>query len=85
MMPPGLRQEASNSSLSTQAPISSERVIALAREAMRNALEENQTKAAEASGVSNELKPRVTIDLSRENIQKLPDEVVDIIKVELER
>jgi hypothetical protein len=60
-------------------------VVALAQEAMKNALEENQTKAAEASGVSNELKPGVTIDLSHKQIQKFPEEVVDIIKNELER
>jgi hypothetical protein len=60
-------------------------VVALAREAMKNALDENQTKAAEASGVSNELKPGVTIDLSHKQIQKFPEEVVDIIKNELER
>ncbi|KAI9734763.1 MAG: RAM signaling network component [Claussenomyces sp. TS43310] len=70
---------------STQIPISAGQVIALAREAMHNALEENQKKAAETSGVSNELKPGVTIDLSNKNIHKFPDEVVDIIKVELER
>jgi hypothetical protein len=60
-------------------------VVALAREAMKNALDENQTKAAEASGVSNELKPGVTIDLSHKQIQRFPEEVVDIIKNELER
>jgi hypothetical protein len=76
---------ASSSSLSAQIPISAGQVVALAREAMKVALEENQTKAAEASGVSNELKPGVTIDLSHKNIQKFPDEVVDIIKNELER
>ncbi len=75
----------SNSSLSTQIPITASQVIDLAKEAMKNALEENETKAAEASGVSNELKPGVTIDLSHKNIQNFPDEVVDIIKNELER
>lgn len=52
---------------------------------MKEALQDNESQAAEASGVSNELKPGVTIDLSRLNIQSLPDEVVDIIKNELER
>lgn len=60
-------------------------VIVLAREAMKKAVEENESQAAEASGVSNELKPGVTVDLSRRNIQKLPEEVVDIIKDQLER
>ncbi len=80
-----LRHAASNSSLSAAAPISSGQVVALAREAMKNALDENQSKAAEASGVSTELKPGVTIDLSHKNIQRFPEEVVDIIKNELER
>ncbi len=83
---PPLWDFASNSTtLSTNPPLSSSQVIALARESMRAALDDNQTQAAEASGVSNELKPGLTIDLSRKNIQKLPDEVVDIIKNELER
>ncbi|KAI1388686.1 putative cell morphogenesis protein Sog2 [Hypoxylon trugodes] len=75
----------SGSMLSASAPLSAGQVIALAREAMDSALQENETQAAEASGVSTELKPGVTIDLSRKNIQALPDEVVDIIKNELER
>lgn len=60
-------------------------VVNLAREAMKAALQDNESQAAEASGVSNRLKPGVTIDLSRQSIQYLPDEVVDIIKNELER
>lgn len=71
--------------LSASVPSSSAQVIHLAREAMKTALDDNESKAAEASGVSNELKPGVTIDLSRRNIEYLPDEVVDIIKNELER
>lgn len=82
---PTNQHAASSSSLSAHIPISAGQVIALAREAMKVALEENQTKAAEASGVSNELKPGVTIDLSHKNIQRFPEEVVDIIKNELER
>jgi len=52
---------------------------------MKNAIQENQTKAAEVVGVSNELKPGVTIDLSHKQIQRFPEEVIDIIKNELER
>jgi hypothetical protein len=84
-VPTVIRHESSNSALSAQTGISASEVVALAKEAMRNALEENQTKAAETSGVSNELKPGVTIDLSHKQIQKFPEEVVDIIKNELER
>ncbi|RDL38033.1 L protein [Venustampulla echinocandica] len=82
---PTVRHESSTSSLSAPTPIFASQVVALAREAMKLALEENQTKAAEASGVSNELKPGVTIDLSHKQIQRFPEEVVDIIKTELER
>ncbi|KAI0124851.1 RAM signaling pathway protein [Xylariales sp. AK1849] len=71
--------------LANSGPISAGQVIGLAREAMKSALRDNESQAAEASGVSTELKPGVTIDLSRRNIQELPDEVVDIIKHELER
>lgn len=80
---PNLRGVPSSSSLST-AGMSAAQVINLAREAMRNALE-SENKAAEASAVGTGLKTGVTIDLSRKGIQKLPEEVVDIVKGELER
>ncbi|KAH8678152.1 RAM signaling pathway protein [Xylariales sp. PMI_506] len=73
------------STLSANGALSAGQVINLAREAMKTALRDNESQAAEASGVSTELKPGVTVDLSRKNIQELPDEVVDIIKHELER
>lgn len=82
---PNLRGAPSNAALSAHQPLSASQVIASAREAMKLALEETETQAAEASAVSTELKPGVTIDLSRKGIQKLPEEVVDIIKNELER
>ncbi|KAK3903870.1 RAM signaling pathway protein-domain-containing protein [Staphylotrichum tortipilum] len=81
---PSLRDVPSTSNLSAGQPISPNQVLALAREAMR-AAHENGAKAAEASGVSNTLKPGLTIDLSRKKIQTLPQEIVDIIKDELER
>lgn len=82
---PIIQHAPSNSSPSVGLPISGGQLVALVQEAMKHALEENQTKAAEASGVSNELKPGVTIDLSHKQIQKFPEEVVDIIKNDLER
>lgn len=84
-MPPAVRNGVPGPNVTAQGPISSSQVVVLAREALKHAIEENQTKAAEASGVSNDLKPRVTIDLSHKNIQKFPEEVVDIIKGEIER
>lgn len=65
-------------------PLSSSQVLALAREAMRVA-HENEAKAAQASGVGDNLKPGLTVDLSRKRIEVLPEEIVDIIKDELER
>ncbi|KAK6601046.1 Leucine-rich repeat-containing protein sog2 [Botrytis cinerea] len=82
---PTLRHAQSNSSLSSKVPPSQGQVVALVRESMNKALEENIVKAAESSAVSNELKPGVTIDLSHRRIQRFPEEVVDIIKVELVR
>ncbi|KAL2265255.1 hypothetical protein VTJ83DRAFT_6355 [Remersonia thermophila] len=81
---PSLRDVPQTSNLSAGQPISPSQVLALAREAMR-AAHENEAKAAEASGVANTLKPGLTIDLSRKKIQTLPEEIVDIIKDELER
>lgn len=78
---PPPHRDASSSSLSASTPLSSNQVIALVRESMRVA-HENEAKATE--GIST-LKPGLTVDLSRKRIQKLPDEVVDIIKDELER
>ncbi|KAI1343907.1 RAM signaling pathway protein [Xylariaceae sp. FL0016] len=76
----------SGSTLSASTPaMTSAQVIALARDMMKDAVQDNESQAAEASGVSTDLKPGVTIDLSRMNIQTLPEEVVDIIKDQLER
>jgi hypothetical protein len=79
---PGHQQTPSASLLAP--PLSTAEVVALAREAMRDALEENKTKAGAVTGMSSELKPGITIDMSHKNIKKFP-EVVDIIKTELER
>jgi hypothetical protein len=67
------------------APLSSGQVIAMAREAMRDALRDTNQQVGDAREVNSELKPGLTIDLSRKNIQKLPDEVVDMIMNKLER
>ncbi|PHH50744.1 Leucine-rich repeat-containing protein sog2 [Ceratocystis fimbriata CBS 114723] len=63
---------------------SHDQVLQLARTALENALRDNNATAG-ASGMGSEIKPGVTIDLSRNNIRELPEEVVDIINHELER
>ncbi|KAM0340718.1 hypothetical protein ACHAPU_010390 [Fusarium lateritium] len=80
---PTLRSAPSSSSLSTTG-MSAAQVISLAREAMQNAIE-TESQAADPGTVGTGLRTGVTIDLSRKGIQKLPDEVVDIVKGELER
>ncbi|ROW00620.1 hypothetical protein VSDG_03243 [Cytospora chrysosperma] len=84
-IPKTVRKMPSNSGLTASAPIAANQVIVLAKEAMKKALEENESQAGEASVVSSELKAGVTVNLSHKNIQKLPEEVVDIIKDQLER
>lgn len=81
---PNFRMPPAGSSLSASNAASPGQVIALAREAMRYALE-NESQAADATAVGSGLKTGVTIDLSRKNIKTLPEEVVDILKDELER
>ena len=81
---PNFRMPPAGSSLSASNAASPTQVIALAREAMRHALE-NESQAADATAVGSGLKTGVTIDLSRKNIKNLPEEVVDILKDELER
>lgn len=51
---------------------------------MQTALE-SEGQAAEAGAVGTALRAGVTVDLSRKGIQKLPEEVIDIVKDQLER
>lgn len=83
-----LRHEGSSSSLTLPSvtPATTQQIVNIAQELMNSAIEENKSKAAETSEVSNALKPGVTLDFSHKGIQKeFPEEVIDIIKVELER
>ncbi|KUI73624.1 Leucine-rich repeat-containing protein sog2 [Cytospora mali] len=84
-IPKNVRKMPSSSGLTASAPIAASQVVVLAKEAMKKALEENESQAGEASVVSSEIKAGVTVNLSHKNIQKLPEEVVDIIKDQLER
>ncbi|GAB0133624.1 hypothetical protein EsDP_00002028 [Epichloe bromicola] len=82
---PNLRNASSNATLSASSSLTSPaQVIGLAREAMQTALE-SEGQAADAGAVGTGLRSGVTVDLSRKGIQKLPEEVVDIVKDQLER
>ncbi|KAH0565846.1 hypothetical protein GP486_000769 [Trichoglossum hirsutum] len=72
----------------TQPAISAGQVVALAEEAIKTAREETQRSVAGGDAVaSGDLKLGVTIDLDlgHKNIARIPDEMVDIIKDEIER
>ncbi|ATY59151.1 RAM signaling SOG2 [Cordyceps militaris] len=75
---------APNGNLAVSRALTPAQVISLARDAMRMALE-SEGQTVEASSAGTGLKSGVTVDLSRKSIQKLPEEVVDIVKDELER
>lgn len=60
-------------------------VVALAREAIAASREETR-RSADDDGVPKELQqPGVTIDLGHKNVHNLPEDVVDIIKDDIER
>ncbi|TWU74886.1 RAM signaling network component [Metarhizium rileyi] len=81
---PNIRNASSNATLSASSIVSPAQVIGLAREAMQTALE-SEGQAADAGAAGTPLRTGVTVDLSRKGIQKLPEEVVDIVKNQLER
>jgi len=63
-------------------------VVALVREAIDNSREDVQRRAVDSTTPpSSDVQPPtgITIDLGHRNIQRLPDEVIDIIKDEIER
>ncbi|KAI9771324.1 MAG: RAM signaling network component [Geoglossum simile] len=70
----------------SQPAISAGQVVALAEEAMKAAREEMQRSVSGGdAGAGGDLKPGVTIDLGHKYIARIPDEMVDIIKDEIER
>ncbi|PHH71911.1 hypothetical protein CDD80_4902 [Ophiocordyceps camponoti-rufipedis] len=81
----GPRKAPSNANLSASKVMTPAQVMALAQQAMQNALESEKNQAADVDAVGPGLRSGVTIDLSRKDIQRLPEEVVDIVKDELER
>ncbi|KAG6090657.1 hypothetical protein E4U30_004921 [Claviceps sp. LM220 group G6] len=79
------RNAASNGGSSASGPPATPaQVIALAREAMQMALE-SEDPAVEVGAVGTGLRSGVTLDLSRKGIEHLPEEVVEIVKDQLER
>lgn len=70
-------------------PISDDEVVALAKAAFEQSRADiNQRALVESSNVPPrdlQQQPGITIDLGHKNIARLPDEVIDVIRAEIER
>lgn len=69
-------------------PISDDEVVALAKAAFEQSRDDINHRAAETPAAPNNLQaqqPGITIDLGHKNIARLPDEVIDVIRAEIER
>lgn len=64
---------------------SSDHVVKLAKDAVAAARQETQHSVDHAGNVKDSLRPGLTIDLGHQDIQRIPEEVVNIIKDEIER
>lgn len=70
-------------------PVSDEEVLALAKAAISQSREELNLRAVTdtppASRDLQQQQPGITIDLGHNGITRLPDEVIDVIRSEIER
>lgn len=73
----------------TPRAISDDEVVALAKAAIEQSRDDlNQRAVADPLAVARDLsqqQPGITIDLGHRNIVRLPDEVIDVIRAEIER
>ncbi|KAF1973203.1 cell morphogenesis protein-like protein Sog2 [Bimuria novae-zelandiae CBS 107.79] len=72
----------------TPTPISDDEVVALAKAAFEQSRDDINHRAAETPNAAQNLQsqqPGITIDLGHKNIARLPDEVIDVIRAEIER
>lgn len=78
---PGSRsRQASGSKLLTH-----EETIELARRAVESGIQDTKRSLAGSEAVTDVVKPKLTIDLGHSHIVRIPEQVVDIIKDEVER
>ena len=68
-------------------PISDDEVVALAKAAFEHSRQDlNHRAAAETPReLQQQQQPGITLDLGHKNIARLPDEVIDVIRDEIER
>lgn len=64
-------------------PISDDEVVALAKAAYH--AQDISQRGPDAPRDLQQQQPGITIDLGHKNIVRLPDEVIDVIRVEIER
>ncbi|KAF2280625.1 cell morphogenesis protein-like protein Sog2 [Westerdykella ornata] len=69
----------------TATSISDEEVVALAQNILRQSREDIDQRAGQTTSELQQQQPGITIDLGHKNIVKLPDEVIDVIRAEIER
>jgi hypothetical protein len=68
-------------------PISDDEVVALTKAAFEHSRSDISQRAASESAPRDvqQQQPGITIDLGHKNIARLPDEVIDVIRAEIER
>lgn len=66
-------------------PISDEEVVALAKAAIDHSRQDIVQRPDAPRELQQQQPPGITIDLGHKNIARLPDEVVDVIRLEIER
>lgn len=69
----------------TATSISDDEVVALARNILRQSREDIDQRAGQTTSELQPQQPGITIDLGHKNIVRLPDEVIDVIRAEIER
>ncbi|EMD60124.1 hypothetical protein GGP41_009521 [Bipolaris sorokiniana] len=69
----------------TPTPISDDEVVALTKAAFEHSRQDITQRAAAEAPRELQQQPGITIDLGHKNIARLPDEVIDVIRTEIER
>jgi hypothetical protein len=69
----------------TPVPIPDEEVVALAKAAFSHSRQDISQRGPDAPREVQQQHTGITIDLGHKNIARLPDEVIDVIRTEIER
>ncbi|OSS43820.1 hypothetical protein B5807_11679 [Epicoccum nigrum] len=69
----------------TPVPIPDEEVVALAKAAFSHSRQDISQRGPDALREVQQQHTGITIDLGHKNIARLPDEVIDVIRTEIER